>query len=115
MDRIRPKNDFIAPGAPGWGAWEVGVRYSKFDAKDFDTHSAAGGATVDYAYNNSSNDVHSWTAGVKWIPNPNTRFLLDYIDTSFDHDINAGTTSNGVAAKKTDSEKAINFRAQFDF
>jgi phosphate-selective porin OprO and OprP len=114
MDRIRPKNDFIAPGAPGWGAWEVGMRYSKFDADDFESG-------VDYnvgatGKNNYTNGAHSWTAGLKWIPNPNTRFMLDYIDTSFDDEITAGgNTNNGVAIKPYDSERAINLRAQFDF
>lgn len=121
MDRIRPKNDFVAPGAPGIGAWEVGVRYSKFDAKDFNvcngnaaacgTNNSLANTAVDYNYAASSNDVHSWTAGVKWIPNPNTRFMLDYIDTSFDHAITGGSTN----AHPYDSEQALNFRAQFDF
>jgi phosphate-selective porin OprO and OprP len=112
MDRIRPKNEFIAPGAPGWGAWEVGLRYSKFDAEDFES-------TKDFnttAKDNYTNKAHSWTAGLKWIPNGNTRYMLDYVDTSFDDPINAGgNTSNGAKIKPYDSEKAINLRAQFDF
>jgi len=126
MDRIRPKNDFIAPGAPGIGAWEVAARYSKFDAKDFSScngNAAACGSTnglastaVDYNYANSSNDVHSWSAGLKWIPNPNTRFMLDYIDTKFDHAITGNNSqNNGTTVAPYDTEKAINLRAQIDF
>lgn len=109
MDRMRPKNDFVALGAPGFGAWEAGIRYAKFDAKDFIGNAGATG-TADFDTNKFANDVNSWTAGIKWILNPNTRLMLDYIKTDFDHAINSGST---VASY--DSEKALNFRAQFDF
>ena len=32
--RIRPKNNFT-PGTDGWGAWELGLRHTNFDATDF--------------------------------------------------------------------------------
>ena len=111
MDRMRPKNDYTGFGSAGWGAIELGLRYSKFDAKDF----VSG---TDFAATASSNDVDSWTAGAKWIVNPNTRFLLDYVYTDFNKNI-FGSTSGASAAlalnAPMDNEKAINFRAQFDF
>jgi phosphate-selective porin OprO/OprP len=65
----------------------------------------------------SSNDVHSYTAGIKWITDPNTRFMLDYVYTDFNKAItgsleNAATTT---AVTPYSNEKAVNFRAQFDF
>ena len=98
--RMIPKNDFAAGN--GWGAWELGVRYSNFDAGDFTVASLPSGST---------NKADSWTAGVKWITDPNTRFLLNYVDTSFDTPI-TGYMSGTPTYK---SEKAVNFRAQFDF
>ena len=60
------------------------------------------------------NEAHAWTAGVKWIVNPNTRFMLDYIDTTMD--CAQGSAANDTACNTVDdSEKALNFRAQFDF
>jgi phosphate-selective porin OprO/OprP len=100
MDRMSPKNDYTGLGSSGMGAWEIGVRYSKFGAKDF---AIAPGQFV--------NEASSYSAGLKWIVDPNTRFLLNYINTDFDTRVNGGYST--VAS--FDSEKAINFRAQFDF
>lgn len=113
MDRMSPKADFLGLGSPGWGAWEIGVRYSKFDAKDFDTNATA----VNNSTTLSSNDVNSYTAGIKWITDPNTRFMLDYVYTDFNKYITGSTentvTTSGVTAYR--NEKAVNIRAQFDF
>ena len=113
MDRMNPKADFLGLGKPGWGAWEIGVRYSKFDAKDFDTNNAA----INGATNMSSNDVHSYTAGIKWITDPNTRFMLDYVFTDFNKAITGSLENAATSAGVTpySNEKAVNFRAQFDF
>ncbi len=111
--RIRPNTNF-QPGslAEGWGAWEVGLRFAEYDASDFAAANAAGtgrlttpSATTTTAYTNKAG---AWTAGVKWIVNPNTRFLLNYVQTGFDTPI----TVNDVTSK---SEKAVTLRAQFDF
>ncbi|TSA51012.1 MAG: hypothetical protein D4R48_00310 [Nitrosomonadales bacterium] len=104
MDRIRPKNDFVAIGAPGFGAIELGARYSRFDASDFTQAQLTAGQTADKA--------HSYTLGVKWIPNPNTRFLMDYVHTHFDQSVTGGITN---VTSTFNDENAINFRAQLDF
>lgn len=103
--RMKPKNDFDPRnGKYGWGAWEVGLRYSKLDASDFEKDMTAN------AYSDGIgqfNEADAITLGLKWIPNPNTRFLINYIDTSMD-------CVSGVVCDD-DKEKAVNFRAQFDF
>ncbi len=112
MERMSPKADYLGLGSPGWGAWEIGVRYSKFDAKDFDTNATA----VNNSSTLSSNDVNSYTAGIKWITDPNTRFMLNYVYTDFNKSISgisSGVTSSGVPLHS--NEKAVNIRAQFDF
>ena len=95
--RMIPKNDFAAGN--GWGAWEIGARYSNFDAGDF---AKATGMT---------NKADSYTIGLKWITDPNTRFLLNYVATDFDSPITGGYSSIPQFSK----ERAMNFRAQFDF
>lgn len=99
FDRITPIKDFDPKTLSG-GAWEVGVRYSDFDGKDFrDAGVLAATAPA---------QVDAWTVGLKFIPTPNTRLMLNYVDSSFDKDIVSGT---GQAK----DEKAITMRAQMDF
>jgi len=102
-DRMTPKANYTGFGSTGWGAWELLARYSDVDASDFRTGAAAG-KTAAKAY--------SYTAGVKWIVDPNTRFLLNYIYSDFNEPVTGGFTTSPTT---TSNEKAINFRAQFDF
>ncbi|HQR61054.1 MAG TPA: porin [Methylophilaceae bacterium] len=123
FDRIKPFNDFnprMEGGNKGWGAWELGLRYTNLDASDFETpYLAATVGPTPAAQTAKFNEAHAWTAGVKWIINPNTRFLLDYIHTKLD--CANGTTTAQTNANKAacdsvdDTENAMNFRAQFDF
>lgn len=94
--RIRPKHNFDDKG--GWGAFELGLRYSKFDASDFKPLLTAG----------TTNEADSWTGGAKWILNPNARVLLNYIHTEFD-------TPVRINGKPSDDEDALVLRAQYDF
>ncbi len=102
MDRMTPKNSYTGLGSSGWGAWEIGARYSNFDGSDF-------ASTI---VNGFTTGANSYTVGVKWIADPNTRFLFNYIKTDFDTPVSQGLT---VLPATATSEKAFNFRAQFDF
>lgn len=105
--RMKPKSEFNPKkGNYGWGAWEVGARYSKLDASDF---LAAETADVFNGTNENAkfDEAKAWTLGLKWIPSPNTRFLLNYVKTDME------CISGFVCTE--DEEKAINLRAQFDF
>ncbi len=113
--RLRPRNNFSMEDGGGWGAWELGLRYSAFDGSDFTTINAAGtgvlgagAATLSPPVTVSTNKADAYTVQLKWLPNAYTRFLADYVQTSFETPV----TANGVA---TDYEKAITLRAQFDF
>jgi phosphate-selective porin OprO/OprP len=117
MDRMSPKNNYTGLDSTGMGAWEIGARYSKFDADDF----SIGAASTDLITGASAKNVDSYTVGVKWIPEPNTRFLLDYVYTDFNAAITGSTNGSTVATtalsfnRPYTSESAINMRAQFDF
>ena len=111
---IKPKNNF-AMGKDGMGAWEIGLRYSKFDASDFNSPlfvgaaaTAANGVATPVSATASTFEADAWTAGIKFVPNPNTRFLVNYIHTSFD-------TPVTIAGQPEDNEDAITMRAQYNF
>ena len=110
MVRIHPKNNF-APGKTCCGAWELGLRYSKFDAGDFKSSNAVGTGVIPAT---GTSVADAWTLGVKWIVNPNTRFLLNYIRTDFGNTITVTPSAPGKATQ-TDKESAITVRGQFDF
>lgn len=102
--RLTPKRPFRF-GGDGWGALQVGVRYSKLDGSDFTTANAVGTGKLAA---NRSNEADAWTLGANWIFNPNVRFIANYVHTSFD-------TPVTVNSKTYDDEDAITMRAQFDF
>ena len=99
--RMKPKNNF--DDKDGLGAWELGLRYSHYDASDF-----KGLLTAPSSSTSFTSQASSWTGGVKWIMNPNARVLLNYIQTEYDNQIL-------VNSKRDDKEKAIVMRAQYDF
>lgn len=122
--RIVPKNNFDF-GKGGWGAIELGLRYSKFDGSDFANKPA--GSSVNMLANTAgangcsaknpaavstntcyTSQADAWTAGVKWILTPNARILLNYIHTRFDTPV----TYNG---QTNDHENDVVLRTQFDF
>ena len=116
--RIRPKHNFDSKD--GWGAFEVGIRYSKFDASDFSDMlantktTATAGCTTPAKMANAktancyTSEADAWTVGLKWILNPNARIVLNYVHTDFDDPIK-------VNGKIDDSENAAVLRAQYDF
>jgi phosphate-selective porin OprO/OprP len=110
IGKIRPRNRFARDKDGGWGAWELGLRYSTFDASDFRNSNAANagrlGATSPAS--NSTTGADAYTVQLKWIPNVYTRFWLDWVRTEFDTPI----TVNGT---RMDNEEAVMFRAQIDF
>jgi phosphate-selective porin OprO/OprP len=99
---IVPKSNFRY-GNGGWGALEIGARYTHFDASDFVVANNEGTGKL---ATGSTNEADAWTLGAKWILNPNAQIQLNYVRTDFDTPI---TTSN------VDHEDAMNMRVQFDF
>lgn len=116
--RLKPKNNYKM-GADGWGALQVGLRYSNFDASDFKTTNAAGtgilldtpAATADGLLI-ATNQADTWTLGANWILNPNVRIITNFIRTNYDTPIVVRV--NGVN-KSLNKENALTMRAQFDF
>lgn len=97
---LKPKNDFDPDGS-GWGAWQVGVRYSKFEADEgFRDTGAVGFLEAD-----------AWTLGLNFYPNSNTRIMLNYVTTDFEEEDSAVN----VNGRPVDDERAIISRVQWMF
>ena len=110
---IKPKNEFNPETFSG-GAWEIGARYSRVDAKDFAwanvTPPAGLVAQMKVGTADATNTLlaDAWTVGVKFVPNNNTRFLLNATRTSFDTPV---LINNALR----NSEMAVTTRIQFMF
>lgn len=102
FDRMKPTKNV---GNGSWGAWELGARFSSLDASDFTSGNSAGTGVLTAG---TANKADAFTLGLKWILDPNTRVLANYVHTKFDSPV---THSNGAS----DDEKAFTVRAQIDF
>lgn len=118
FSRLKPASNF---GSNGWGAVQVGIRYSKFDASDFNVSNAAGTgvlikttptATTGDGVLWAANEADAWTLGANWILNPNTRVMMNWVHTKFYSPIKV--RANGQDST-FDNEDALTMRAQFDF
>ena len=131
---IKPTNNFDADGGSGWGALEAGLRVEGYDVTDANmthpgtltgsdgfgtrfqgTMNCSGGDGLHQAtVSDCKSGAKSYTAGLKWILNPNVLFKLNYMHTKFDnawahYDVNP---SAGVQIKKED---LVMFRTQYTF
>jgi phosphate-selective porin OprO/OprP len=116
---VTPNNNFKL--GSGWGAWQVGLRWSQYDATDVRVSGAGAreqsGTNPQVGITDSSdmNDrVNSYGIGVNWILNPMTRMMFEWTRTDFGGltlplDV-SGTGSTGVK-----SEDIFSFRAQVMF
>jgi phosphate-selective porin OprO/OprP len=104
--RMVPYSNY-SPGGTGTGAWELGLRWSSFNASDF-TGNSANGTGVLATLN--SNKADALTGQIKWIATPNLRFYLDYVDTKFGSPVRFATGNTTIS-----HERAITMRAAFDF
>jgi phosphate-selective porin OprO/OprP len=138
---IKPKQEFNLENLTGLGAWEIGLRYDQFSVDD--TNIAYGPNQNSLAFsgnksrfqgacNNQTDDnntgltgsscgAKSYTAGIKWIINPNVRVMANYTYTKFDNafapiDVtSAGNGTNMTGSYKMPSEEVLMMRTQFAF
>lgn len=103
---IKPNTPFSLESGKGKGAWELALRYSKFDASDIKVTDAGRGARLQ-----GTPEADAYTVGLNWYLNPNLRFMLDYVYT--DYDTAFSPIDSGLPAE--DSEKALTLRGQFNF
>ena len=117
---LKPKLDFDSDKFTG-GAWEVGARYSKYDASDFNIAALTSGTNADGSTVNNGlttkasgyAEAKAYTLGVKFVANPNFRIMADYVYTDYSNQI--GTSVVTVSGKNYTDEKAILMRTQIMF
>jgi phosphate-selective porin OprO/OprP len=118
MGGIKPLKDFD-PATFSGGAWEIGLRYSEFDASDY--NSVGVGQGVGAADANITTKAagfakaDAWTAGIKFLPNSNMRFMLNYVDTKFKDVIGGAAGGVIVNNERVNDEKAVIMRTQWMF
>jgi phosphate-selective porin OprO/OprP len=104
---IKPKNPF-AFGSSGWGALELGLRYTAFNVSD----SAFAGGNASFADPAVSvKSAKAWGAVMNWYLTNNVRFMLDYERTRFQW---GGGAQGGVPLDRPDEELVFG-RVQFAF
>lgn len=115
--RLNPNSSF-KPGG-GWGAVQLGLRYSKFDAADFKSGNPSGsgvllanpsGATDGLLV--ATNEAQAVTLGINWILNPNVRLIANWVYTEFATPV---TVRVSGLNSTTGHENAATFRGQLDF
>jgi phosphate-selective porin OprO/OprP len=100
---IRPAKPFALHG-DGWGAFEVGARYSELDLNDHE--GAAGSAAPLGGIRGGQQKIT--TVGLNWYPNSVVRFLVDYQWGKVDRLNTAGAPINSDL-------NVLSFRSQFAF
>jgi phosphate-selective porin OprO/OprP len=133
---IKPMKEFDLDTFSGLGAWELGLRYEAFDVSDtvrsgtgldngsrFQGTLNCNGTSSGSANTNSTQRVsgckagaHTYTAGIKWILNPNVMVKAAYSRTTYDdawahYDLG----SNGVNGNRMKHEDIFSLRGQFTF
>ncbi len=130
---IKPKNDFDLDGGSGWGAWEVGFRVEGYDVDNGNIRGGGGGSrfqgnlscdtgssetsTGGSSQNgatetNCQSGAKTYTAGLKWILNPNVMFKLNYSHTKFDYKFDHYDVGG---TKYLKDEDLVSFRGQWAF
>ena len=96
---IKPNNDFD-PDNGKWGAWELGLKVEEYKVDNMSVNAVALGTraqgSLSCASTGTANTValinacesksKTYTAGIKWILNPNARVLANYSRTNFGND-----------------------------
>jgi phosphate-selective porin OprO/OprP len=101
-------------GGPGWGAFEVAVRYGelKIDHDAFDAITDGGVTFARFANPvTQAREARSWTVGVNWYLTSNFKFALNYGEVTFD----GGGGGTATAPEDREDEKTVFGRFQLSF
>jgi phosphate-selective porin OprO/OprP len=116
---VKPAQPFGLDGS-GPGAWEVAFRYSQLNLdKDTFRNPAGTAFTGGYAsLADSAESAHSFTVGLNWYLNQNSRVQLNYSQTSFDGGAADGTASvnaDGSNVRDRETERAVLSRVHVSY
>ena len=105
----------------GWGAWELVGRYSELNLDEDTFTNKAGDSFSSGAYASladSAQSAHTWTVGVNWYLNQNSRVALNYAHTSFEGGAGDGTlpvAADGSNVHDRKAEHALMSRFQVSY
>jgi phosphate-selective porin OprO/OprP len=130
---IKPINNFDLDKNQ-WGAWEFGLRAEKYTVDDFSLTAGSGGATQGVgatrvrgatscesgaggtqtasAINGCKASSTTYTAGIKWILNPNAMVKLNYSRTNFGYEWEHFDLDD---KRRMNKEDLLMMRTQFTF
>jgi phosphate-selective porin OprO/OprP len=132
---IKPMKEFDLDNFSGLGAWELGLRYEGFDVSDTSrtgsglangsrfqgtlncngtSSSAAVANSTSRAASGCNAGAKTYTAGIKWILNPNVMVKAAYSRTNYD-DAWAHYDLDASSANRMKHEDIISIRSQFTF
>jgi phosphate-selective porin OprO and OprP len=132
---IKPKSNFDLETGTGKGAWELGLRYDEFNVSDTSysgssssrfqgatdnvgssgntcTASTTSNTLASPTGNDCGGGAKSYTAGLKWVLNPNMRMMLNYTHTKYDNSFKAIDVEG---AQLNDKEDLLMLRTQVAF
>jgi len=105
---VKPFQPFKFGEPSGWGAWEIGLRYQENNldsaAARFADNNAGTSGRAGYGLS-----ARTWGVGLSWYHNENSKFLINYEDTSLD-DVLRGAGTPTVL--RGDKERFLSFRYQ---
>jgi phosphate-selective porin OprO/OprP len=127
---IKPKSNFDLDSNT-WGAWEFGLKAERYNADNITSNSSAAngssstsaqrvqgsascsgdlgaptdggwGAKTENTVNGCEASAYTYTAGIKWILNPNAMVKLNYSHTKFGHEWQHYDLDDARVIKKED-------------
>jgi phosphate-selective porin OprO/OprP len=103
FDRVKPRG---IVGQGGWGAWELGLRFSSLELNDSHVISGTERGIL-------GGTEENLTVGLNWYATPNIRFMANYVKVLDIYDPNSNASaSNGWEGARP---SAVQMRAQVDF
>lgn len=103
FDRVKPKQNFH-PTEDGWGAWEMGLRYSTIDLTDEDI---------------TGGEADNITVGLNWYRNPNVRVMCNYVNCDLEDRVGDEKDRDGNVIRIIDVDNddvdIFQVRFQIDF
>jgi phosphate-selective porin OprO/OprP len=112
---FKPKNEFDLDKG-NWGAIELALRAEGYDVDDV-SFTGSGGRVQGSLSGSSANGVKAgaktYTAGIRWILNPNLILKANYAQTNFDNKFAPIDVTSATAV--VDRERMLMFRTQYMF
>ena len=118
---FKPKNEFDLDKG-NWGAIELAFRAEGYDVDDAQVSGGrlqgnlsqySSGKTNEYSSNGATSGAKTYTAGIRWILNPNLVMKANYAQTNLDNNLAPLDVVSATAV--IDKERLLSFRTQYMF